>query len=115
MEVLILDVMKHIFSNFNYMAICLFAIYLGSACNVNKCEEECKKWGKCNLVNGQCQAGSLTDCLQSNYCKIKGECIFNNGKCLSCRDSRFCGSQGKCSAVDGQCKVRSPRLIKDCS
>ena len=74
------------------------------------CEQSlsCKRFGWCQEVAGECQAGSDEHCRNSELCKKSGLCSQEGAKCVAregdCGASDWCKEYDYCTAREGVCK-----------
>ena len=69
---------------------------------------DCRRVGRCSVVDGVCGAGVDEDCSQLELCNDQGLCSAVDGLCQAasredCAPTRGCRERGECSPVDGKC------------
>jgi hypothetical protein len=99
------------------------------------CIGPCKRWGRCEAVEGDCVlpgrsdivarscnwdrcdyggncclAGSPSDCAE--VCKSEGRCSVDRGRCVATKSdcAQWCGDADYCRFVEGQC-ITSKELV----
>ena len=75
---------------------------------VKSCEQECVRFGQCELINDRCLATSRLKCRQSDNCIKYGRCTPKNGRCsavsaVDCKRGLNCKRFGYCRPSQGSC------------
>jgi len=78
---------------------------------------DCRRVGRCHLVDGVCAAGDDEDCRQLELCPAQGLCSAVDGLCQAadrkdCLPTKACRDRGECTPVDGKCAAAEDT---DCS
>lgn len=75
---------------------------------IKNCEQECRRFGQCELIDDRCLATSRRQCLQSDNCAKYGRCSSRNGRCSAlsvqdCKQGLNCKRFGYCRPHKGSC------------
>ena len=75
---------------------------------VKSCDQECIRFGQCELINDRCLATSRFKCRQSETCIKYGRCSPKDGRCNAlstqdCRQGLNCKRFGYCRPHQGSC------------